>query len=212
MVTRNARRRGRGGRRARDARVERDASVEHGAGMAREARVGPEIEIGQGEQPRNPNQDILDAIQNLIGVVQQRLPTAVVHPSQQMSEEHRTVIRERTRSPPPNRSGSHAELEGESVHRLESPPGVELRPVLRVPRDIGDEIRELLRLQPPPFQGSTDGSEAESFLLCLERCYELCAYGRNLKAHFSIHLLQGSASKWWDEEKAMGDIDMDTLT
>ena len=146
VVTRNARRRGRGGRRARDARVEQDASVEHGAGMAREARVGPEIEIGQGEQPRNPNQDILDAIQNLIGVVQQRLPAAVVHPSQQMSEEHRTVIRERTRSPPPNRSGSHVGLEGESVHRPESPPGVELRPVLRAPWDIGDEIRELLRL------------------------------------------------------------------
>ena len=101
--------------------------------MAREARVGPEIEIGQGEQPRNPNQDILDAIQNLIGVVQQRSPAAIVHPSQQMLGEHRTVIRERTRSPPPSHSGSHAKLEGEFVHRPEFPPRLELRPTLRAP-------------------------------------------------------------------------------
>ena len=57
-----------------------------------------------------------------------------------------TIIRERTRNPPPRHSGSHAELEGESIHRPESQPGVELQPILRAPRDIGDEIKELLHL------------------------------------------------------------------
>ena len=66
----------------------------------------------------------------------------------------------------------------------------------------------MLHLQPPTFEGSKDGTEAKSFLLCLERCYGLYPYGSNLKAHFSIHLLQIFSSKCWDE----GDIDMDTLT
>ena len=85
---------------------------------------------------------MLNAINNLIGVVQQRLPPVIPQPVQQGAEGQGIGIRVRSRSPPPRLAEGQGEA---SVHRVQPPPVLERAPV-RVPRDIGDEIRELLRL------------------------------------------------------------------
>lgn len=69
-----------------------------------------------------------------------------------------------------------------------------------------------MRLQPPSFGGSTDGVEAEAWLLSLERCFALRSYESNLKVHVAVHLLGGTASTWWRQEEYKCGLVPDTLT
>ena len=114
----------------------------------------------------------------------------------------------RSRSPPPRLAEGQGEA---SVHRAQPPPVLERAPV-RVPRDIGDEIRELLRLQPPIFTGTTVGTHAEAWLQSLQRCFGLRTYGSNLRARLAIHQLRDDASNWWKQEETLGGVDVETLT
>ena len=124
-------------------------------------------EDGPPPPPPNPNQDILDALQALIGVVQQRLPPSIVKLGQQILKGEAQDLggggaggRERSRSPPPRQAEGQGEHEGESIHQR-GPP------LDRPPRHIGDDIRELIRLRPPLFTGSTEGIVAEAWLKSL---------------------------------------------
>ena len=60
--------------------------------------------------------------------------------------------------------------------------------------------------------GEADGIGAEAWLQSLQRCFGLRPYGSNLKARLVIHLLRESASTWWQQEEALGDVHIDTLT
>ena len=90
-------------------------------------------------QPPNLDQ-VLNAINNLIGFVQQRLPPVIPQPVQCGAMGQGAGIRERSRSPPPKLAEGQGEV---SVHQIQPPPVLERAPV-RMPKDIGDEIRELL--------------------------------------------------------------------
>lgn len=98
------------------------------------------------KQPVDPNQDILEALQNLIGIVQDRLPVGDHHVKNQNSGSHRSTDREWSRIPPPNPIESQAGHEPKSVH-LPGPPLV-AEPVYyeRSRRDPGDLFREVMRL------------------------------------------------------------------
>lgn len=82
----------------------------------------------------------------------------------------------------------------------------------RAHRDPGDLIREVMRLQPPSFGGSTDGVEAEAWLLSLDRCFALHSYESNLKARAVVHLLRGTTSTWWRQEEYKCGLEIETLT
>lgn len=82
----------------------------------------------------------------------------------------------------------------------------------RAPRDPGDQIREILCHQPPSFAGSTNGVEAEPWLLSLDRCFGLHPYESNLKAQIVIHLLRGTTSTWGRQEEYKNDLARDTVT
>lgn len=97
------------------------------------------------------------ALQNLIGIVQDRLPAVDHNVENQNSGSHRTVEPEWSRSPPPNPVESQAGHEPESIHLPAPPPAVAPVFIERARRDPGDLIREVMRLQPPSFGGSTDG-------------------------------------------------------
>ena len=191
VVTRNGRRRARGPR----------------ANQANQEELGQNAGGPPPGQPPNLDQ-VLTAINNLIGVVQQRLPPVIPQPVQQGAEGQGISIRVRSRSPPPRLAEGQGEA---SVHRVQPPPVLERAPV-RVPRDIGDEIRELLRLQPPIFTGTTVGTHAEAWLQSLQRCFRLRTYGSNLKARLAIHQLRDDASNWWKQEETLGGVDVETLT
>ena len=92
---------------------------------ARGPRVNPlgQGRVGQdaGGPPlgKNPNLDqVLNAINNLIGVVHQRLPP----PRQQDAGGHGANIRERSRIPPPRLAKDQGEA---SIHQAEPPPTLE---------------------------------------------------------------------------------------
>lgn len=92
------------------------------------------------------------------------------------------------------------------------PPVVEPVYFERACRDPGDLIREVMRLQPPSFRGSTNGAEAEAWLLSLEICFALHSYESNLKARVVVHLLRRTTSTWWRQEEYKCGLVPDTLT
>lgn len=69
-------------------------------------------------------------------------------------------------------------------------------------------MRDLLRSQPPTFEGSSSGLEVETWLIDLERSFAMHPYGSNTRARCAIMHLQGFASTWWrlEEDKLRVDI------
>ncbi|GLJ50969.1 hypothetical protein SUGI_1085430 [Cryptomeria japonica] len=202
LTTRQARKRGRGPRRVRIAHEE----------VEREASVPEENPGAPPEQPNEPNRDLLAAIQILIGIVQERIPAENPQVRSHDSGSHRSIDRERSKSPAPIPIESQGGNEPESVHMPGPPPVVEPVYFERARRDPGDLIKEVMRLQPPSFGGSIDGVEAEAWLLSLERCFALRSYESNLKARVAVHLLRGTASTWWRQEEYKCGLVPDTLT
>lgn len=146
-TTQQAHKRGRGPRRVRIAHEE----------VAREESVPEENPGAPLEQPNEPNRNLLEAIQNLIGIVQERIPAENPQVRNQDYGSHRSVDRERSRClapiPVENQGGNELEF----VHIPGPPPVVEPVYFERAHRDRGDLIREVMHLQPPSFGGSTDG-------------------------------------------------------
>ncbi|KAH9306497.1 hypothetical protein KI387_010901, partial [Taxus chinensis] len=79
-------------------------------------------------------------------------------------------------------------------------------------QDTGSVIRDLLRLQPPTYTGSTDGFVVESWLLSLDSCFGLHSYESNVKARFAIHLLRDAADVWWRNEERKLHLTRETVT
>jgi hypothetical protein len=201
-LTRLARTRGRGRRRVSLSREE----------IPPEVRVQEENQAPPPEPPLNANAELLQAFQNLAGLILDRMPPVVPQNVQQGTEGHGSSARERSRSPPPRIAAVQVEPEVGSIREPEAPARDEVRIIERPPPDAGDQIRGLLRLNPPLFLGSIEGTEAESWLISLDRCFGLRPYGSNLKARMAIHLLRGNATTWWRQEEFKGHIDINTLT
>ncbi|KAH9297898.1 hypothetical protein KI387_029580, partial [Taxus chinensis] len=173
---------------------------------------------------------ILETLQQLIGVVHERLPPPQVPREEDIQLGDEELIGEDAHPEPPEhdiprreRSCSPSIL-GERVasfchsrsHSFEGPFGDRrpLSPVRphRQDRDTGSVIRDLLHLQPPTFTGSTDGFGAESWLLSLDSCFGLHSHESNVKARFAIHLLRDAAGIWWRNEERKLHLTRDTVT
>lgn len=91
LTTRQVRKHRRGPRHLRMAHeeVDREESI---------LEVNPEAPL---KQPVDPNRNLLEAIHNLIGIVQDRIPARDHHVENWNSGSHRSADRERSRSPPP---------------------------------------------------------------------------------------------------------------
>ncbi|XP_057817973.1 uncharacterized protein LOC131030994 [Cryptomeria japonica] len=73
-------------------------------------------------------------------------------------------------------------------------------------------IRDLMRSNPPFFDGKGTGLEVETWLISLDRCFIMYPYGRNTKARCAIMRLKSFASIWWWLEEERISVSINTLS
>jgi Retrotransposon gag protein. len=61
-----------------------------------------------------------------------------------------------------------------------------------------NKLADFLRVKPPTFSSTTNPVEAGDWLHAVEKKLELLQCTDQEKVVFASHLLQGSASEWWD--------------
>lgn len=66
-------------------------------------------------------------------------------------------------------------------------------------------MRDLMRSNPPFFDGKGTGLKSETWLINLDRCFAMYPYSSNTKVRCAIMHLESFASIWWRlEEERIG--------
>ncbi|KAG5548902.1 hypothetical protein RHGRI_014308 [Rhododendron griersonianum] len=63
--------------------------------------------------------------------------------------------------------------------------------------DKGTTFDRFLKTNPPPFMGTDKPSNAEAWLLQMEKIFDVLGCSEAQKVSFAAYKLQGGAEHWW---------------
>lgn len=73
---------------------------------------------------------------------------------------------------------------------------------------VAGHMRDLLKSHPPTFYGSSNGLEAETWILDMGRYFSMHLYRSNTKARCAIMHLHDFSSTWWHMEEQKLHLDI----
>lgn len=67
--------------------------------------------------------------------------------------------------------------------------------------DKGTSLKFLLKIDPPSFMGSAESSDAEAWLLRMEKIFDILGCSETQKVSLATYKLQGGVEHWWRLDK-----------